>query len=530
MSHTENPSVVLSELAFSWPDGTPVLRNLTAAFGPGRTGLTGVNGAGKSTLLKLIDGRLRPTAGTVAVSGSVGYLPQRLTDAGKPEVADLLGIRRTWTALQAIEAGETDPRHFEAIGEDWDVETRARAALDSLGLPRVTLDRSVREISGGEAVLIALAGLRLAGDAVVLLDEPTNNLDLVARHRLYDVILGWRGALIVVSHDTTLLELMDDTAELHRSSLHLFGGPYSHYREQLALHQTAAEQALRSAEQTLKQEKRQRVEAETKLARRSRYARTDYANKRKPKIIMNQRKTEAQVSAAKLRADLDSRVEDARQSVTHREGQVRRDGHIRITLPDPEVPEGRRIATLGAVTIRGPEKIALTGRNGVGKTRLLESLLHGHPGPVAATLHTGRVGYLPQRIDHLDDETTVLEAVRRAAPGVAPQRVRAGLARFLFTGAEVAKTVGELSGGERFRVALAVLLLAEPAHQLLVLDEPTNNLDLESVRELVEALAAYRGALLVVSHDLGFLHRLGITTWVELTAHGPVVGEAPEGY
>lgn len=509
MTHLHDPSVILSDLSFTWPDGTPALRGITATFGPGRTGLTGANGTGKSTLLRLIGGQLRPTAGTVSVTGTVGHLPQRLTTAPDAQVADLLGIRRTLDALRAVEAGDADPRHFEAVGADWDIETRARAALDALGLPGIGLDRPAREVSGGEAVLIALTGLRLAGDDVVLLDEPTNNLDLPTRRRLYDMVLDWRGALIVVSHDTALLELMDATAELHRNSLHIYGGPYSHYREQLAAQQAAAEQSLRSAEQSLKQEKRQRIEAETKLARRARYARTDYANKRKPKIVMNQRKTEAQVSAGRLRGELDSRLEDARQAVAEKEGQVRRDGHIRIQLPDPDVPTGRRIATLGEYTVQGPEKLALTGPNGVGKTRLLEDLIHGRAG----VLFTDRVGYLPQRLDHLDDSATVLESV----PAASVQAARAGLARFLFTGAEVDRTVGELSGGERFRVALAALLLTDPPNQVLVLDEPTNNLDLDSVAELVSALSSYRGALIVVSHDLDFLQRLGITTWLELS-------------
>lgn len=533
LTHSERPSVLLSELGFTWPDGTPALRGLTAAFGPGRTGLTGANGAGKTTLLKLIAGQLTPSSGTVTVTGDVGYLPQHLTpDATTADVADLLGVGQRLAALRAIEAGSTDPAHFEMIGEDWDIVTRAEAALDAAGLGSLNLDRPVHEISGGEAVLAALTGLRLAATPVVLLDEPTNNLDIDTRHRLYDSIRTWPGALIVVSHDTALLDLMDDTAELHGTGLHLFGGTYSEYQEHLATEQAAAEQSLRSAEQSLKQERRQRVEAETRLARRRSYARTDYRNKRRPKIIMNLRKSEAQVSAGKLRDNLDARVREAEQEVTTRAARLRSDDSIRIELPDPAVPAGRRLAELGGpearIVLRGPEKVALTGPNGVGKTRLLESLVHDRPGPVPAIRHTGRIGYLPQRLDHLTGEATVIDTVREAAPDSSPQQVRANLARFLFTAAEVDRQVGELSGGERFRVALARLLLATPPNQLLVLDEPTNNLDLASVDELVDALGAYRGALLVVSHDERFLLRLGIDTWLTLTEQSLVRRDEPE--
>lgn len=528
MSIIQNPAAVLADLSFAWPDGTDVFRNLTATFGSGRTGLIGANGTGKTTLLRLIGGELSPTTGTISVSGQVGYLPQQLTLRTTATVAELLGVRGRLDALRAIEAGDADERHFDALADQWDVDARARAALDSIGLTGIGLDRPVGTLSGGETVLAVLAGLRLSGDEIVLLDEPTNNLDRETRHRLYDVITAWRGALIVVSHDVTLLDLMEDTAELRAGSLTVFGGGYTAYREQIAQEQAAAEQALRTAEQKLRTEERQRVEAQTKLARRQRYARTDFENKRKPKMIMNQRKTEAQVSAGKLRGELDEKVESARDAAQEQAERVRRDPRIRIDLPDPNVPAGRRLAELRdgrgtTLVIQGPERVALTGRNGIGKTRLLQTLVHPETAGdrvVHAVRRTDRIGYLPQRLDHLDDDATLLDTVRAAAPRTPPEGIRANLARFLFRGDSIHRPIGGLSGGERFRVALARLLLADPPHQLLVLDEPTNNLDLNSVDELVDALQAYRGGLIVASHDDAFLARLGIQTRITLDSEG----------
>ena len=146
-------AILSSELSFSWPDGAPVLSGLTVSFGPGRTGLIGVNGSGKSTLLRLIAGELRPGSGTVRARGEVGYLPQAITLGTSRTVCDLLGITAARDALHAIEAGETGEDAFAAVGDDWDVEERARAWLDRLGLGRLGLDDRVERLSGGETIL-----------------------------------------------------------------------------------------------------------------------------------------------------------------------------------------------------------------------------------------------------------------------------------------------------------------------------------------------------------------------------------------
>ncbi len=531
-----HPAVVLNDASFRWPDGSYVLRDVSAAFGAGRTGLIGHNGSGKTTLLRLIAGELRPGSGSLTTSAEVSYLPQHITLRTGCTMAELLGIRDRLDALRAIESGSVEQRHFDTVADDWDIATRADEALRAVGLPAFDLDRSVAQLSGGEVILAALAGLRVVGAPIVLLDEPTNNLDRRARHLVHAMVRDWPGTLLVVSHESVLLDLMDETAELRAASLRVFGGPYSAYHELLTREQEAAEQAVRTAEQALRTERRQRVQAETTLARRRRYARTDFQNKRRPKIIMNQRKAEAQVSAGKLRNDLDRDVEEARATLDRKRELVRQDARIRIGLPDPGVPSTRRLAELHdgprTYVVQGPDRVALTGPNGIGKTRLLESMMQpsarrAGERPVdadrslpCATRHTDRIGYLPQRIDGLDETASVLDNVRAVAPGVPPGRVRAGLARFLFRGDQVERTVAGLSGGERFRVALARLLLADPPPQLLVLDEPTNSLDRHSREELVDALSGYRGGLLVVSHDDAFLADVGITSWLRLDPDG----------
>ncbi|WP_043263654.1 ABC-F family ATP-binding cassette domain-containing protein [Streptomyces sp. CT34] len=518
-------SIVCTGLGFTWPDGTPVLTDFQLAVGPGRTGLIGLNGSGKSTLLQLIAGELAPTAGSVRTVGEVGYLPQHAPLDTHLRVDQALGIAETRAALHAIEAGDAGEAHFDAVGDDWDVEERAHATLDLLGLSGIGLDRTIGEVSGGESVLLRLAALLLGRPDVLLLDEPTNNLDHAARRRLHDAVAAWSGVLLVVSHDRELLDRVDRIADLRGGEVHWYGGNFTAYEAALAAEQEAAERMVRVAEADVARQKRELADAHVKLARRVRYGNKMYAQKREPKIVMNARKREAQVSAGKHRIMHTERLKEARERLDEAAEAVRDDDEIRIDLPHTAVPPGRGVLTLRGLRtrygtradleIRGPERIALTGRNGSGKTTLLRTLTGElPPDEGTAEVHVPH-RFLPQRLDEvLDNDLTVVENVARYAPDATNNRIRARLARFLFKGARADQRAGTLSGGERFRASLAALMLAEPAPQLLLLDEPTNNLDMSSVRRLVTALHSYEGALLVVSHDPRFLHELSLTRWL----------------
>ncbi|MGA5061948.1 ABC-F family ATP-binding cassette domain-containing protein [Streptomyces pseudogriseolus] len=518
-------SLTCHSLSFTWPDGTTVFEDLDAAFGPGRTGLVGVNGSGKSTLLKLFAGELTPTEGSVKVSGEVGRLPQTVTLDTALRVDEALGIAAKRAALHAIEAGDVAEEHFETVGDDWDVEERALVTLGELGLGHIGLDRTVGEVSGGESVMLRLAALLLSRPDVLLLDEPTNNLDLFARRRLYAAVESWQGVLIVVSHDRELLDLVDQIADLRPGGITWYGGNFTAYEEALAVEQEAAERMVRVAEADLRKQKRELADAQVKLARRKRYGQKMWDQKREPKIVMGARKRAAQESAGKHRIMHEEKLAEARERLDDAVEAVRDDDEIRVDLPYTAVPPGRQVLTLmdlepayGArvksLDLRGPERVALIGRNGAGKTTLLRTVAGELP-PVSgeATAHVP-LRFLPQRLDVLDPELTVAENVARFAPGATNNRIRARLARFLFRGARADQQAATLSGGERFRATLAALMLAEPAPQLLMLDEPTNNLDMASVRQLTTALESFEGALVVASHDLPFLESIGITRWL----------------
>ncbi|HEY3951802.1 MAG TPA: ATP-binding cassette domain-containing protein [Streptosporangiaceae bacterium] len=537
--------IVVSDLSFAWPDGRAVFDGLDLVIGTGRTGLVGANGSGKSTLLRLVAGELTATRGSATAAGSLGYLPQDITLHRGRRVDHVLGIASIRAALSAIESGDTAVEHFTTVGDDWDAEARAVATLERLGLGDITLDRRVDELSGGESVLLALAALLIRRPGVLLLDEPTNNLDLDARRLLYQAVDAWPGVLVVVSHDRDLLERVDTTVELYRGEARSFGGNIRDYEATLAAEQETAERLVRTAGSDLRRQRRELAEARIKLDRRLRYGRKMWDSKREPKIIMAERKRQAQVSAGKHRNLHLDRVEQAQERLATVEEAVRDDDEVRIDLPATEVPPRRAVLDVDAVRLRcgltvtlhiqGPERIALVGPNGAGKTTLLRTITGDLPamaseagleGEGTARLAPAATGspvrlavparLLPQRLDVLDPALSVAGNVAQFAPQASANEIRANLARVLFPGERASQSVATLSGGELFRATLAALLLAEPAPQLLMLDEPTNNLDLPSVRQLTEALRCYRGALLVASHDVPFLRDLGLTRWLRL--------------
>ena len=539
-------SLVLSDVAYAFPDDTPLFDGLDLNLGPGVTSLVGRNGAGKSTLLRLIAGELRPTRGSISIAGepalppTVAHLPQLLADApAERTLADELGVGGKLAALERIEAGEGDDDDFARLADDWSIAERTGALLAELGLP-TDPGRSVLALSGGERTLAALAGRLLEQPRVLLLDEPTNNLDSRARARLFASIdrfvAGGQRIALVVSHDLGLLERAGTTVEMRAGRCRVFGGPYSHYREVIESEQAAALQSLTGARNELRAQKRDKVEAQVVLARRERYGRKMEANKREPKIIMEMRKRQAQESAARYRATHAKGVEQAQERMREADAAVRREELLRVDLPDPGLPAGRVVLdaddpVAGRIHLVGPARVRLAGPNGSGKTTLLRRLFgEGVAGP--GSRGTGRTrgaevasganrgdddnaalvpwALLPQdlRVEH--PEWSVVDAIRAVRPEAPAEEAHAHAARLLFTGDAGLRGLGELSGGERLRAALAARLFARPVPQLLVLDEPTNNLDLDGVQVLADALSGWRGALLLVSHDDGFCDRVGM--------------------
>lgn len=535
--------ICVSSLSFAWPDGTAVLADLSFALGPSRTGLVAPNGAGKSTILKLLAGELQPSAGTIAVRGMRAYLPQHLPSTEAATVADVLDITPKLVALEAILAGHGTPAQLDIVDGDWDVRERAHAVLTRLGLADVALDRELATLSGGQVMSLGIAAKLMQRPDVLLLDEPTNNLDAASRNRLYRVLAEWQGCLVVASHDRELLRGMDQIAELSRGNVRWFGGGYDSYRDTVDTEQRALAEQVQNLRSEVRREKRDKQEARERAERRAGNAARGLSDAGLSRIAAGNLKRGAQVSAGKADGLHADRLAKVRTRLADAARDLDVPTSLDFTLPATRVPTQRVLFSCEhlqiwhgerplfgedglTMAIRGPERIALSGDNGSGKTTLLR-VMAGERSADSGSIRRGegRVAYLSQRLELADPTRSVAECLADYAPGMPAQERANLLARLHFRGERMQLPVADLSGGERLRAVLACVLYADVAPQLLLLDEPTNNLDLTSVRQLEEALRAYEGALVVVSHDAAFLGNIGLTRRLALI-HDRLMEEA----
>ncbi|WP_425989956.1 ABC-F family ATP-binding cassette domain-containing protein [Brevundimonas sp. TWP2-3-2] len=527
-------SIVLHDLAWAPPGGSPLFSDLNLAFGPERTGLVGRNGVGKTTLLSLIDGRLTPQAGSVTVNGRVALLRQTVQVDQIETIADLFDATDALALLGRAEAGLADADDLARA--DWTLEARIASALGRLSLDATPATRLVT-LSGGQRTRAGLAALLFAEPDWLILDEPTNNLDSEGRQAVIDLLADWRAGAIVVSHDRELLETMDAIVELTTLGATRYGGNWSAYRVRKALELEAARRALADADRRLTDLARTARQTAERKARSDKAGRAAAARGDQPKILLGARKDRAEDTGGEQSRLAERRREQAEGVATTARERIEVLQPLTVTLPSTGLSIGREILALDRVTagyvsdrpvltglslrIAGPERVAVIGPNGSGKTTLL-ALIIGALAPLSGSVRRSTpAAMLDQQVAILDPALSIRDNFRRLHPDVDENSCRASLARFMFRADAALRIVGDLSGGQRLRAGLACVLGGPAPPPFLILDEPTNHLDIDSIEAVEAGLRAYDGALLIVSHDEAFLDAVGITRRIDLCSPEP---------
>lgn len=522
-------SITLSSLTWSTPDGRSLLADLDLSFGTERTGLVGRNGVGKTTLLKLISGEMRPRSGAIIVDGTVGVLRQAVQVDPAETVADLFGVADALALHRRAECGEATAE--ELAEADWTLEARIASVLGRVGLD-ARPETCLTTLSGGQRTRACLAAVILADPDFLLLDEPTNNLDRDGRNAVLDLLGGWRGGAIVVSHDRELLDTMDAIVELTSLGATRYGGNWSLYRERKALDLTAARHDLADAEKRIADVARRAQATAERKARKDRAGQRMRAKGGMPGILLGARKDRSEDTGGENARLAERRRAQALEDAIAARERIETLQPLSVVLPPTGLPANKTVLTIEAAsvgyepdrpvtrdlsfTITGPERIAVAGPNGSGKTTLL-ALITGQLRPWAGTVRIMTdFALLDQRVSLLDPATSIRDNFRRINPEAGENACRAALARFMFRADAALQVVSSLSGGQLLRAGLACALGGPVPPPLLILDEPTNHLDIDSIEAVEAGLRAYDGALLIVSHDETFLEAVGISRWLDL--------------
>lgn len=532
------------QIKYQIPNREPLFSNINFTLQRGeKAAIVGNNGAGKTTLLKIIAGQEQASGGHLTVSGSLYYIPQHYGHFNHLSVAEALGVAPLIKALAAIEQGDLSQHYYDLLEHNWDINARCEEAFAKWGLSGITLQQPLQALSGGMKTRLFLCGIDIFQPDIVLLDEPTNHLDAAARAQIYGWMENSSSTVLLISHDRQLLRLCDPIWELTAEGIKAYGGNYDLYAEQKATANAAAEHKLAHHEKELKEARQKQQQALERKQHADAQARRNARTSGAPKGWLNERRKNAEYSTAKLKHVHNDKVSELRANLQESAAMVQMQRIMKGYFGLPELPAGKVLIQATELnyrygnddnrlwpqpltfTIRSGQRLSITGGNGSGKTTLLKLLrqeLEPEEGSVQCAIGSGQSGrytslLLDQDYTLIDRNKTVLEqALSFNETKLEPAAVHTLLANFLFGPDSWDKPCAVLSGGETLRLTLCCMVLQHKAPDIIYLDEPTNNLDLANIQMLGKIFAAYRGTLVVISHDAGFLEDAGLTAELKL--------------
>nr|WP_121272440.1 ABC-F family ATP-binding cassette domain-containing protein [Pedobacter schmidteae] len=499
-----------------------------------KTALIGNNGSGKSTLLKLLAGDLLPTAGLITTHSRPYYVPQIFGQFDDVTIGQALRVDQKVKALKEILDGGAKDENMALLDDDWTIEDRCTAALAYWGLANLDLTEKMRTLSGGQKTKVFLAGIKIHQPEIVLLDEPSNHLDSQSRNLLYEEISSSKTTMLVVSHDITLLNLLHTVYELDKNGITTYGGNYGFYTEQKSIERAALNNDLKSKEKALRKAKE--VQKET-LERQQKLDARGKGKQQKaglPTIVINTLKNSAERSTSHIQGVHTEKIGAISRELTELRGSVSDVDKMKMDFANSALHKGKVLVTATNLNysyngqllwlqplnfqILSGQRIIVKGLNGSGKTTLIKIILNELQ-PRQGELNSAKIKtvYIDQDYSLIDNKLSVYEQAQQYNTGTLQEHeIKIRLNRFLFSKNDWDKPCMALSGGEKMRLMLCSLTISNQAPDLMVLDEPTNNLDIQNMEILTTAINEYQGTLLVISHDAHFLKQINVEEVIEL--------------
>lgn len=496
--------------------------------------LIGNNGTGKSTLLKIIAMELLPSGGQMSIDSEPYYVPQIFGQHNHLTIAQALQIDLKMNALEQILKGDISENNFNILNYDWTIEDRCKEAFYHWHLDDLRLTQKMESLSGGQKTKVFLAGISIHQPELILLDEPSNHLDIPGRHLLYDFIQSTKSTLIVVSHDRKLLNLLDEVCELSKNGIRVYGGNYNFYKEQKEIENNALKQDIQSKEKEFRKAKEKERETLERQQRSDNRGKTKQEKSGVARIMMNTLRNKAENSTSKLKSVHTEKIGGIYNDLQKLRSSLPDIDKMRFGFDNSALHKGKVLFKATDINyvygkhpiwhnnlnlhITSGERIALKGQNGSGKTTLINLIL-GKLTPRTGTIYRAdnKAIYIDQDYSLLDNKLKVYEQAQQFnVTSLQEYEVKILLNRFLFTKDDWDKYCSSLSGGERMRLLLCCLTIHSKSPDILIFDEPTNNLDIQNVAILTAALKEYQGTLIVVSHDETFLEQISMQQCIEL--------------
>jgi len=496
--------------------------------------LLGNNGIGKSTLLKIIAKELTQSDGQLHLDTDPYYVPQIFGQFNHLPIAKALRIEGKLNALREILDGNATEENFNLLNDDWTIEDRCKEALKYWKLDDLDLTQKMGTLSGGQKTKVYLAGVSIHQPELILLDEPSNHLDSSGRRLLYNFIQSTKSTLIVISHDRKLLNLFNTTCELSKHGIKVYGGNYEFYAEQKQIESNALNQNIHIKEKALKKAKekeRETWERQQKLDSRGKAKQEKAGISR---IMMNTLRNKSEASTSKIKSIHAEKAGGISQELQELRSTVPDLDKMKFGFDNSALHKGKVLITANEINfsystqplwkddlnfqITSGERIALKGQNGSGKTTLIKLIL-GDLNSQSGTVYRTEVKsvYIDQDYSLLNNELKVHEQAQQFNTSALEEyEIKIRLNRFLFTREAWDKSCSVLSGGEKMRLMLCCLTISNKAPDIIILDEPTNNLDIQNIEILTAAINEYQGTLIAVSHDEVLLEKINIQRTIQI--------------